>query len=62
VSDVNAGSVPKGLVEILRHSSVSLDETRRREALPILQKFLADLNGSPVERAFRYARLAGLRK
>jgi hypothetical protein len=44
VSDVNHDPARRGLIEILKHSSVTLDEIGMRELLPILQKFLADLN------------------
>jgi hypothetical protein len=59
-SDVNDDPARRRLVEILKYSSVTLDEAGMRELLPILQKFLADLNqASPVERALAY-RLANL--
>ena len=44
VSDPKDDPVRRGLVEILKHSSVTLDGAGMRELLPILQKFLADLN------------------
>jgi hypothetical protein len=55
VSDVNDDPIRSGLVEILKHSPVTLDEAGMRDLLPILQKFLADLNqAGPSGRALVY--------
>ena len=55
MSDVNDDPIRRRLVEILKHSSVTLDEAGMRDLMPILQKFLADLNqASPIDRALVY--------
>jgi hypothetical protein len=57
---VNDDRAQRGLTEIFKHSSVTLDEAGMRELLPILQRFLTDLNhASPPGKSFVY-RLANL--
>lgn len=52
---MNDDPVRRGLVEVLKHSSVTLDEAGMRELLPILQKFFADLNqAGPGDRTLVY--------
>ena len=52
--------VQRELVEILKHSSIILDNAGMRELKPILQKFFADLHqAGPGDRALVY-RLANL--
>lgn len=60
MSDVNDDSAQRELVEVLKHSSIVLDDPGWRELKPILQKFLVDLHqAGPRDRALVY-RLANL--